>query len=170
MASQDWLQKDFYATLGVPKDADDAAIKKKYRKLARTLHPDQNANDPKAEARFKEISEAYSVLSDPQQRKEYDQIRAMTAGGARFTAGGPGGSGFEDMFSGMFGGPGNVRFSTSSRGGDADLQDLLGGPVLPRWRGGQPLRRLRHPATRLGPACECHAGLPRGGRRVTRSR
>ena len=127
MASQDWIQKDFYATLGVPKDADDAAIKKKYRKLARNLHPDQNANDPKAEARFKEISEAYSVLSDPQQRREYDQIRAMTHGGARFTAGGPGGSGFEDLFSGMFGGPGNVRFSTSSRGSDADLQDLLGG-------------------------------------------
>ncbi|MGV1009554.1 MAG: DnaJ C-terminal domain-containing protein [Dermatophilaceae bacterium] len=127
MASQDWIQKDFYTTLGVPKDADESAIKKKYRKLARTLHPDQNANDPNAEARFKEISEAYAVLSDPQQRREYDQIRAMTHGGARFTAGSQGGSGFEDLFSGMFGGPGNVRFSTSSRGGDPDLQDLLGG-------------------------------------------
>jgi molecular chaperone DnaJ len=114
----------------VPKDADEAAIKKKYRKLARTLHPDQNANDTKAESRFKDVSEAYSVLSDPQQRKEYDQIRAMTQGGARFTAGGPGGSGFEDLFSGMFGGPGggNVRFSTSGgRAGDPDLQVLLGG-------------------------------------------
>ncbi len=128
MASQDWFDKDFYAILGVPKDADDAAIKKAYRKLARKLHPDQNANDAKAEARFKEIGEAYAVLSDPPQRQEYDQIRAMSHGGARFTAGGPGGGGFQDLFSGMFGGPG-VRFSTSRGGGaaDPDLQDLLGG-------------------------------------------
>ena len=53
MASQDWLDKDFYAILGVPQDADDATIKKTYRKLARKLHPDQNANDTKAEERFK---------------------------------------------------------------------------------------------------------------------
>ena len=136
MASQDWLSKDFYRVLGVPKDADDATIKKAYRKLARKLHPDQNAGDAKAEERFKEIGEAYAVLSDPQERRQYDQIRAMTSGGARFTAG-PGGEGggFEDIFSGMFGGgtgP-NVRFSTGGRGpggaGGAgpDLQDLLGG-------------------------------------------
>ena len=132
MASQDWLTKDFYAVLGVPKDADEATIKKTYRKLARKLHPDQNAGDAKAEERFKEIGEAYAVLSDPEQRKQYDQIRAMTSGGARFTAGpGGAGGGFEDIFSGMFGGaagPG-VRFST--RGGPGaggpDLQDLLGG-------------------------------------------
>ena len=65
MASQDWLSKDFYAVLGVPKDADEATIKKAYRKLARKLHPDQNAGDHKAEERFKEIGEAYAVLSDP---------------------------------------------------------------------------------------------------------
>ncbi len=132
MASQDWIDKDFYAILGVPKDADESAIKKAYRKLARTMHPDQNANDPKAETRFKEISEAYSVLSDPKERREYDQIRAMTRGGARFAAGGPGAGGFEDLFSGMFGGGGggggpNVRFGTGGRADEADLQDLLGG-------------------------------------------
>ena len=136
MASQDWLSKDFYAVLGVPKDADEAAVKKAYRKLARKLHPDQNAGDPKAEERFKEIGEAYAVLSDPEQRRQYDQIRAMTSGGARFTAGpGGAGGGFEDIFSGMFGGGGpNVRFSTGGgRGGPGmggagpDLQDLLGG-------------------------------------------
>jgi len=135
MASQDWLSKDFYAILGVPKDADEATIKKTYRKLARKLHPDQNGGDAKAEERFKEIGEAYAVLSDPEQRQQYDQIRAMTAGGARFTSGGPGGAGgFEDIFSGMFGngGPGgNVRFTTRGGPGGAaggpDLQDLLGG-------------------------------------------
>ena len=128
MASQDWLEKDFYAILGVPSDADDATIKKTYRKLARKLHPDQNAGDAAAEARFKEIGEAYSVLSDPEQRQQYDQIRAMTRGGARFTAGGGGAGGFEDIFSGMFGGGGTTRtrYSTSTSGtGDADMQDLL---------------------------------------------
>ncbi|MBK8758607.1 MAG: DnaJ domain-containing protein [Actinomycetales bacterium] len=132
MASQDWIEKDFYATLGVAKDADAATIKKAYRKLARTLHPDQNAGDAKAEERFKDVGEAYAVLSDPEQRQQYDQIRAMTHGGARFTAGGPGGGGgFEDLFSGMFGGGGgpNVRFTTSGGRGGAqpDLEDLLGG-------------------------------------------
>ncbi len=129
MASQDWLTKDFYAVLGVPKDADDATIKKTYRKLARKLHPDQNTDDPKAAERFKEVGEAYAVLSDPEQRKQYDQVRAMTSGGARFTAGPGGAGGFEDIFSGMFGGGAgpNVRFSP--RGGQAppELQDLLGG-------------------------------------------
>ncbi len=132
MASQDWLSKDFYAVLGVPKEADEAAIKKAYRKLARKLHPDQNAGDPKAEERFKEIGEAYAVLSDPEERRQYDQLRAMTTGGARFTSGPGGAGGFEDIFSGMFGNGSNVQFSTGRRGGGAggptpDLQDLLGG-------------------------------------------
>ena len=98
MASQDWFDKDFYAMLGVSKDVSDADLKKTYRKLARTYHPDSNQGDAKAEAKFKEISEAYSVLSDAEQRKEYDQIRAMGSG-ARFTAGGQGAGGFEDVFS-----------------------------------------------------------------------
>ncbi|WP_019180320.1 DnaJ C-terminal domain-containing protein [Microbacterium yannicii] len=99
MASQDWFDKDFYSVLGVSKDVSDADLKKTYRKLARTYHPDSNQGDPKAEAKFKEVSEAYSVLSDAEQRKEYDQIRAMGSG-ARFTAAGSGGAGgFEDVFS-----------------------------------------------------------------------
>lgn len=101
MASQDWLEKDFYQALGVAKDADAKTIKKAYRSLARTYHPDKNPGDAKAEARFKEISEAYQVLSDAKQRKEYDALRAMAAGGPRFAAGGVAG-GFEDLFS-MFG-------------------------------------------------------------------
>jgi molecular chaperone DnaJ len=132
MASQDWFEKDFYAILGVPQDADQATIKKTYRKLARTLHPDQNPGDPGAEKRFKEIGEAYAVLSDPEERRQYDAIRSMSHGGARFTAGGPGqgNGGFEDVFSQMFGGGGRggtrVRFSTGG-GAQPDLEDLLGG-------------------------------------------
>jgi molecular chaperone DnaJ len=132
MASQDWFEKDFYAILGVPQDADDAAIKKAYRKLARKYHPDQNAGDAAAEQRFKEIGEAHSVLSDPEQRREYDAVRQMARGGARFTAGGPGGGngGFEDVFSSMFGGGGGgtrVRYSTGGGGAQPNLEDLLGG-------------------------------------------
>src|SRR5690625_5520777 len=81
MSGQDWLEKDFYGTLGVPKDADAADIKKAYRKLARTWHPDQNPGDAKAEQKFKEIGEAYAVLSDAEQRKQYDALRAMAGGG-----------------------------------------------------------------------------------------
>ena len=105
MASQDWFDKDFYKVLGVAKDVSDAELKKVYRKLARQYHPDSNPNDAKAEARFKEISEAYTVLSDAEQRKEYDAVRAM-GGGARFTGAGPnmGGAGFEDVFANLFGG------------------------------------------------------------------
>ncbi|MDY6055246.1 J domain-containing protein [Micrococcus sp.] len=124
MASQDWLDKDFYATLGVSKDASESDIKKAYRKLARTHHPDQNAGNEEASRRFKEISEAYSVLSDPKDRQEYDALRAMGGGGARFTAPGGGGGGFEDVFGDMFGG-GGTRFRTS-QGGGPDLSDLLG--------------------------------------------
>jgi molecular chaperone DnaJ len=135
MASQDWFEKDFYAILGVPADADAAAIKKAYRKLARTLHPDQKPGDKAAEKRFKEIGEAYAVLSNVEDRKQYDAIRSMSRGGARFTSGGPGGSGagFEDVFSNLFGGGaggggGNVRFNTGRGGaGQPNIEDLLGG-------------------------------------------
>ena len=132
MASQDWFEKDFYAILGVPQDADEATIKKTYRKLARKMHPDQNQGDAKASERFKEIGEAYAVLSDPEQRKEYDAVRAMAHGGARFTAGGPGGAGgasFEDLFSGFGAGGGQrVRFGTPGAGGAGpDLEDILSG-------------------------------------------
>ncbi|MFB4352435.1 DnaJ C-terminal domain-containing protein [Microbacterium sp. LS_15] len=115
MASQDWFDKDFYKTLGVSKDVSDADLKKTYRKLARKYHPDSNQGDEKAEAKFKEISEAYSVLSDSEQRKEYDEIRAMGSG-ARFTAGGQSGGGFEDVFS---------RFGQQGRGQSADFEDIF---------------------------------------------
>ena len=106
MASQDWVEKDFYKILGVSKGVADADLKKAYRKLAKENHPDLHPGDAAAEARFKDISEAYDVLSDPEQRREYDAVRAM-GGGARFQAGGRGGQGgFEDVFSNLFGGGG----------------------------------------------------------------
>lgn len=126
MASQDWIDKDFYAILGVSKDASDAEIKKAYRKLARKYHPDTNPGDAAAEQKFKDISEANSVLSDAEERQQYDAIRAMGSG-ARFTSGGPGGAGgagFEDIFSNLFGGGGGA-----GRGGQVppDFADLFGG-------------------------------------------
>jgi molecular chaperone DnaJ len=138
MAGQDWFEKDFYAILGVPADAEEPAIKKAYRKLARQHHPDAAAGD---EGRFKEIGEAYSVLSDAEQRQQYDAIRTMSRGGARFAPGGTGGGGFEDLLGGLFSGghpgaghpgaghPGAGGRSASFRpgAGGVDLEDLLRG-------------------------------------------
>ncbi|MCK6066120.1 MULTISPECIES: DnaJ C-terminal domain-containing protein [Microbacterium] len=137
MASQDWFDKDFYKVLGVDKDVSEADLKKTYRKLARKYHPDSNPGDAKAEAMFKEVSEAYAVLSDPEQRAEYDQIRAMGSG-ARFTAGGSDAGGFEDVFS-MFGQGRGGR----SRGTDAGFDDFFtmfdqGGASFGSGRFGQP--------------------------------
>lgn len=124
MASQDWLEKDFYRTLGVSKDVSEAELKKSYRKLARKYHPDSNPGNDAAEAKFKEISAAFTVLSDAEKRAEYDQIRAMGAGGPRFT---PGGQGFEDVFGGMFGGGGRPQASHSYQGAPGGFEDLFGG-------------------------------------------
>lgn len=122
MASQDWFEKDFYKALGVSKDVSEADLKKTYRKLARKYHPDSNPGDTAAEAKFKEISEAYAVLSDAEQRAEYDQMRALGAGAPRFASGGRGG-GFEDVFGGMFGqGGSGGRQSYSS----SDFEDIFG--------------------------------------------
>lgn len=139
MASQDWIDKDFYKILGVAKDASEADIKKSYRKLARKFHPDQNQGDEAAEKKFKEISEAFSVLSNPEDRQEYDAIRAMGSG-ARFTSGAPGGAGgsagFEDVFGGLFGQSGRrgAGYSTGGGGGYSssggippEFADLFGG-------------------------------------------
>ena len=71
--------KDYYSTLGVSKNADANEIKKAYRKLARKYHPDMNQGDKTAEDKFKEVNEAYEVLSDPDKRKKYDQLRLSMA-------------------------------------------------------------------------------------------
>ena len=106
MSTKDYLEKDYYKTLGVAKTAKPAEIKTAYRKLARKYHPDSNQGDAKAEERFKEISEAYSVLSDEKRRKEYDEARSLFGGGFRVptgtrnNTGGFGGFDLNDIFSG----------------------------------------------------------------------
>ena len=99
-------KRDYYEVLGVDKNADDAALKKAYRVLAKKYHPDTNPGDAEAEAKFKEASEAYAVLSDPEKRRQYDQFghAAFENGGGG--AGGFGGFDFSDMgdiFGDMFG-------------------------------------------------------------------
>ncbi len=101
-------KKDFYQVLGVDKSADDAALKKAYRKLAMKYHPDRNPDDKEAEAKFKEANEAYEVLSDPKKRKMYDQFGHAgvdpSFGGGAGAGGQYGGfGGFEDIFSEIFG-------------------------------------------------------------------
>ncbi|NUS37018.1 MAG: DnaJ domain-containing protein [Pseudarthrobacter sp.] len=125
------MDKDFYKILGVAKDASDADIKKAYRKLARQHHPDTNAGNAASEKKFKDVSEAYSVLSDPDERQQYDAIRAMGSG-ARFAPGGAGAGngGFEDMFGGLF--TGNTGrhaggFNPSAGGIPPEFADLFGG-------------------------------------------
>ncbi len=135
MASQDWFDKDFYKVLGVSKDVTQAELKKNYRKLARKYHPDSNPGDAKAEAKFKEISEANAVLADPESRKEYDQMRAMGSGMPRFTAGGQNG-GFEDVFGGMFGGGGGGgQRTTHQPGGFEDIFGSMFGQSTGGFRG-----------------------------------
>ena len=100
MATKDLYEKDYYAILGVDKNADGATIKKKYRQLARELHPDKTRGDKKLEDRFKEVSEAYDILSDEKKRAEYDQAREMFKSGA-FRQGANQFSGdFSDLFNG----------------------------------------------------------------------
>lgn len=130
MTSQDWFSKDFYATLGVPKDADEAAIKKAYRAKAKELHPDRNPGNATAEKKFKSVGEAYAVLGDKQEREQYDAVRAMGGGAPRFQAGGQGGGGFEDAMGGMFGGDGARGFGggrggTRANGGGGGFEDIL---------------------------------------------
>jgi molecular chaperone DnaJ len=120
VSTKDFIEKDYYKVLGVPKTATQDDIKKSYRKLARKYHPDANRGDAESEEKFKEISEAYDVLSDEKRRKEYDDARSLF-GGARPRAGAQGGFGFElgDLFGGT---------ATGGAGGTGErIGDLFGG-------------------------------------------
>jgi len=144
----DWAQKDFYAELGVKKDASNAEIKKAYRKLARANHPDSNPGDDAKHEKFKAVAEAYDVVGDPEKRKKYDEMRELYGSGAfrgGFGGGGGGGGGFNlddllrdrggaggggigDVFGDLFGGFGR-RTQTQARpqkGSDAETTATIG--------------------------------------------
>lgn len=128
-ASREWLEKDYYAALGVSKSATQAEIKKAYRKLAQKHHPDANPGDQEAEERFKEVSAAYDVLGDEKRRAEYDRVREMASAGF---GGGFGG----ERFGGPGFGGGRVRFE--DLGGIGDLfGDLFGAGAAGPRRGPQ---------------------------------
>ncbi len=129
--NRDWVDKDFYQTLGVGKSSPPDEIKRAYRKLARLCHPDANPGDQTKAEKFKEISEAYSVLSDPERRKEYDDVRRLVdSGGYRhFPGAGSGGGPFggqvnlEDLLGGM-GGFGDLFGRTGRQTGERKGADL----------------------------------------------
>src|SRR3954462_3563850 len=129
-------KRDYYEVLGVSRTATDQELKTAYRRLAHQYHPDKNQSDPEAEERFKEGAEAYSVLSNPEQRQRYDRFGhagvATSAAGAAWGA--PGFGGIEDILGDLFGfgdvfgsGRGGARRSTAQRGADLryDLEITL---------------------------------------------
>ncbi|GAB3206670.1 molecular chaperone DnaJ [Marinactinospora thermotolerans] len=141
MSTKDYLEKDYYKVLGVSKTATKDEIKQSYRKLARQYHPDANKGDSTAEEKFKEISEAYNVLSDETRRKEYDEARSLFGGAYRpggaggagdfnlgdlfgQTAGG-GGERLSDLFGGLFGNRGGRSTSQARRGADVETETRL---------------------------------------------
>lgn len=125
-AKPEWADKDYYADLGVSSSADQSEVKRAYRKLARENHPDTHPDDPAAADRFKRVAEAYDVLSDASERKEYDQFKAMLRNGGGF--GRNGGAGF----------PGGFRSTNMGGQGaqDFDLSDLFGGATGGSSQGG----------------------------------
>ncbi len=147
MSTKDFLEKDYYKALGVGKTAKPAEIKAAYRKLARKYHPDANKGDASAEERFKEISEAYSVLSDEKRRKEYDEARSLFGSGFRvptgsrpgqtggfggfdlgdiFSGAGDAGGRLGDLFGGVFGGGGRTTAQNRPRrGADVETETTL---------------------------------------------
>ncbi|MDR1430698.1 MAG: DnaJ domain-containing protein [Propionibacteriaceae bacterium] len=141
MSTKDWLEKDYYQILGVSKQASDTEIKKAFRKLAQQYHPDANKDNPGAEEKFKDVSEAYAVIGNSKNRKEYDEARSLFGSGYRFAAGPSGqspdmndilgGRNISDLLGGLFGGGGFSGFGQQSdfrrpqRGGDVETQATI---------------------------------------------
>lgn len=116
---------DPYEVLGVNRDAELSEIKSAYRRLAVKHHPDKNPDDPEAESRFKEVGQAYSILSDPEKRSAYDRFGTTEGFGAQGFGGGAGFEGmgdFFDLFSSMFGGAGGARARRGQRGADFQME------------------------------------------------
>ncbi|MEU7002849.1 molecular chaperone DnaJ [Nonomuraea sp. NPDC046570] len=124
MSTKDFLEKDYYAVLGVPKSATADEIKKAYRKLARQYHPDANQGSPEKETKFKEVSEAYDVLSDGKRRKEYDEARTLFGSGLGGPRPGGGSGGFPFDFGDLFGGTAGQQ---GGGGAGERIGDLFGG-------------------------------------------
>jgi molecular chaperone DnaJ len=187
VAQREWVEKDFYKELGVSSEASADEIKRAYRKLARDLHPDANPDNPSAEERFKAVSEAHNVLSDPAKRKEYDETRRLFAGGgfgrrggaapggnfgtggyasdgAEFNlndlfdaAGQTGGNNIGDLFGGLFGRGAQPRPSRPRRGNDLETETQL--DFLEATKGVAMPLRLTSPA----PCTNCHGSGARPG-------
>ncbi|MFZ1989628.1 MAG: molecular chaperone DnaJ [Alphaproteobacteria bacterium] len=135
-------KRDFYEVLGVPKGCDDAALKAAYRKLAKQYHPDVNTEDPKAEAKFKEASEAYDILKDPQKRAAYDQFghAAFNGGGGPGGMGGFGfdpGTAFSDIFEDLFGDLTGRRGGRQGAGRGSDLRHNMTITLAEAYKGKQ---------------------------------
>ena len=165
--------KDFYQVLGVPDSASQDDIKKAYRRLAKQYHPDANPNNPSAAERFKGISEAHSVLSDAEKRKQYDQMRRLGAfdGGPRRSsagprpAGAPGDVGAEGFDFGDFGGLGDIFSSIFGRGGrqageprSETLEAVVEVPFRVAALGGKITVTI--PVTEACPTCGGNGGAP----------
>jgi len=112
---------DYYEVLGVGREASDAELKRAYRQLAMQYHPDKNAGDKAAEERFKQISEAYAVLSDADKRAHYDRFGVAPGAGGGFDGGGFG-TLFEDIFENFFAGGGRARRTRAARGDDLQYE------------------------------------------------
>ena len=184
MAQREWVEKDFYKELGVTSDASPEEIKRAYRRLARDLHPDANPDNPAAGERFKVVSEAHNVLSDPAKRKEYDETRRLFAGGgfgrrvgdsftggfnggsdnAEFNlsdlfdaAGQSGGNNIGDLFGGLFGRGATPRASRPRRGNDLETDTQL--DFVEAAKGVAMPLRITSPA----PCTNCHGSGARPG-------
>jgi molecular chaperone DnaJ len=184
MAQREWVEKDFYKELGVSSDASEDEVKRVARRLLAENHPDRNPNNPAAEERYKAVSEAKDVLTDPAKRKEYDETRRLFAEGGfgrRFSGGnfggfGTGGNGTEfnlndlfdsagqtgganigDLFGGLFGRGAQPRPSRPRRGNDLETETEL--DFLEATKGVAMPLRLTSPA----PCTNCHGSGARPG-------